>query len=129
MEHWVSAPGAGTCEPMSTASALEAASPRTGTVVSSSRKPNATAVAASAPSRSGSSSRLVTWAWMEGVRRTRIFAIAASTSKGRRHETTRDSLAGVMPAASLVTSTARIGRIDDHPRHLQVGDGHRLHGY
>jgi hypothetical protein len=104
MEHCVRAPGAGTCDPMSTASAFEAASPRTGTVVSSSRKPNATAVAASAPSRSGSSRRLVTWAWMDGVRRTRIFAIEDSTSKGRRRETTRASLAGVIPATRRVTS-------------------------
>ena len=39
MEHCVSAPPAPTCEPMSTASALEGASALTGTVVSTSRKP------------------------------------------------------------------------------------------
>ena len=47
-EHWVSAPGVPTWLPISSATALSGASRSTGTVVSSSRKPRATALAASA---------------------------------------------------------------------------------
>ena len=82
-----------------TATALDGASPSTGTVVSSSRKPNAAAVAASAASSSGSSSRLVTCAWLLGVRRARILVIAIISSAGRSRLSGAASLAGVMPAA------------------------------
>ena len=102
--HWVSAPGAGTCPPTSSATALSGASRSSGTVVSSSRKPSATALAASAASSSGWSTRFVTCAWIDGVRRTRIFCIAESSSTGASSASTRARRPGVMPAVSRVTS-------------------------
>ena len=89
-----------------TARALEGASFSTGTVVSSSRNPNAAAVAASAASSNGSSSRLVTCAWLLGVRRARTFVIAIISSTGRSSASGAASFAGVIPAASR-TSSAR----------------------
>ena len=98
--HCVSAPGAGTCPPTSSATALSGASRSSGTVVSSSRKPSATALAASAASSSGWSTRFVTCAWIEGVRRTRIFCIAESSSTGASSESTRASSPGRHAGAS-----------------------------
>ena len=72
-EHWNSTPCAPTAAPIRQATALLGASASTGTVVSISRNPNAAAVAASAASSSGSSRRLVTCAWLLGVRRARSF--------------------------------------------------------
>ena len=103
-EHWISTPGAATVAPIRQATALDGASASTGTVVSTSRKPNAAAVAASAASSSGSSSRLVTCAWLDGVRRARSLVIAIVSSAGRSSASTRASFAGVAPAASLITS-------------------------
>ena len=61
-EHCTRTPGDPTAAPIETATAFDGASAATGTVVSSSRNPNAAAVAASAASKSGSSERLVTCA-------------------------------------------------------------------
>ena len=126
--HCVSAPGAGTCPPTSRATALSGASRSSGTVVSSSRKPRATALAASAASSSGWSTRFVTWAWIEGVRRTRIFCIADSSSTGASSASTRASLAGVMPAASRVTPVARRCPVHERARERDVVERHRLLG-
>ena len=93
-----------TAAPMRQATALLGASARTGTVVSISRKPNAAAVAESAASSSGSSSRLVTCAWLLGVRRPRSLVMAIISSAGRSRASTRASLAGVAPAQSRMTS-------------------------
>ena len=103
-EHWMSTPSAPNAAPIRQATALLGASPRTGTVVSISRKPNAAAVAASAASSSGSSSRLVTWAWLLGVRRARSLVMAMPSSGGRSRASTRASLAGVAPALSRMIS-------------------------
>ena len=84
-EHWMSTPSAPNAAPIRQATALLGASPSTGTVVSTSRNPNAAAVAASAASSSGSSSRLVTWAWLLGVRRARSL-VMAMTSLGRAEQ-------------------------------------------
>ena len=73
-------------------------------MVSTSRNPNAAAVAESAASSSGSSSRLVTCAWLLGVRLARIFVIAWHSSAGRSRASTRASLAGVAPADSRTIS-------------------------
>ncbi len=53
-EHWMSTPSAPNAAPIRQATALLGASPSTGTVVSTSRNPNAAAVAESAASSSGS---------------------------------------------------------------------------
>ena len=103
-EHWMSTPSAPNAAPIRQATALLGASPSTGTVVSISRKPNAAAVAASAASSSGSSRRLVTWAWLLGVRRARSLVIAMTSSAGRSRPSTRVSLAGVAPPLSLMIS-------------------------
>jgi hypothetical protein len=100
----MSTPSAPNAAPIRQATALLGASPSTGTVVSTSRKPNAAAVAASAASSSGSSSRLVTWAWLPGVRRARSLVMAMTSSAGRSRASTRVSLAGVAPALSLMIS-------------------------
>ncbi len=89
-----------TAAPIRQATALLGASASTGTVVSISRKPNAAAVAESAASSSGSSSRLVTCAWLLGVRRLRSLVMAMPSSAGRSRASTRASLAGVAPADS-----------------------------
>ena len=127
-EHWISTPGAATVAPIRQATALDGASASTGTVVSTSRKPNAAAVAASAASSSGSSSRLVTCAWLDGVRRARSLVIAIVSSAGRSSASTRASLAGVAPAASLTTSARGVTRVDEQPGEVHVGQRHRLGG-
>ena len=103
-EHWMSTPWAPAAAPTRQATALLGASASTGTVVSTSRNPNAAAVAESAASSSGSSSRLVTCAWLLGVRLARIFVIAWHSSAGRSRASTRASLAGVAPADSRTIS-------------------------
>ena len=103
-EHCVSAPAAATCPPTRSANAFAGASRNTGTVVSSSLKPCATAAAASAAIRRGWSTRFVTCAWIDGVRRARIFCIACRISTGVRRASVAAILAGVMPAVSRVTS-------------------------
>ena len=65
-------------------------------------------MAASAASSSGSSSRLVTCAWLLGVRRTRILEIAICSSTGRRRATTRASFSGVAPAARRTTAARAV---------------------
>ncbi len=104
----MSAPAPATWLPISSASALDGASRRRGTVVSSSRKPIATAEAESAASSSGWSTRFVTWAWIDGVLRTRSFVIAVSSSTGVIRERMRACLAGVMPRASRTHSPRAI---------------------
>ena len=103
-EHWTKTPGDPTAAPIETATAFDGASPATGTVVSSSRKPKAAAVAASAASKSGSSDRLVTCAWLLGVRRARIFVIAITSSAALNNERTAANFAGVMPEESRTMS-------------------------
>ncbi len=92
-------------DPSVTARALEGASLSTGTVVSSSRNPKAAAVAASAASSSGSSRRLVTCAWLLGVRRARTLVIAIISSTGRSIASGAASLAGVIPPARRTSSS------------------------
>ena len=127
-EHWISTPGAATVAPIRQATALDGASASTGTVVSTSRKPNAAAVAASAASSSGSSSRLVTCAWLDGVRRARSLVIAIVSSAGRSSASTRASLAGVAPAVSLTTSARGVKGSTNSRAKFNVGQRHRLGG-
>ena len=68
----------------------------------------------------------MTWAWIEGVRRTRIFCIAESSSTGASSASTRASFAGVMPAASRVTERARRAAVHERLREGDVVERHRL---
>ena len=125
----MSAPAAATWPPTRSASAFAGASRSTGTVVSSSRKPSATAAAASAAIRSGWSTRFVTCAWIDGVRRTRIFCIAWRISTGVRSASVAAIFAGVMPGGQPRDLGARNRGIDDHPRELDRVERHRLLGH
>ena len=85
---WVSTPGRPTCDPISTAIALRGAIPATPTVVSTSANPRRAASAASAARSAGWSRRLVTWAWLAGRLRRRIFrsaCIISRTSSSTHH--------------------------------------------
>ena len=73
-------------------------------MVSSSEKPRSTASAASAASKAGFSLRLVTWAWLEGVRRARIFCRAIIISTVLSRLTTSTILAGVRAPNSSTSS-------------------------
>ncbi len=71
----------------------------------------------------------MTWAWLLGVRRARILAIAICISTGDISATTRASLAGVVPpisrttsARGTLTSTAIRASVDVIERHRLVGD-------
>lgn len=70
------------------------------TVVSVSAKPRRAASAASQAICTGLSRRLVTWHWLEGVLRSRIFCMAIIISTTFMWRSTSHSRAGVMPPAS-----------------------------
>ena len=101
--HWVKTPPRPVCVPTKIARALKGALRATRTVVSTSAKPRKAASAASAARSAGCSFQLVTWAWLAGVRRTRIFASPIIISKTFMWRIISQSLAGVQPSTSRRT--------------------------
>ena len=100
-----------------------------GTVVSSSRKPCATAEAASAAISSGWSTRFVTCAWMEGrAAHSHLLHRLEDLDRRQEREHLRD-LGGRHARDETRDLTARDGRVDEHAREGERVERHGLLGH
>ena len=127
-EHCTSTPGDPTAAPMDTATALEARrrGPARWSRARGSRTPPRSPRRRRAAA--GRRSRLVTCAWLLGVRRARSLVIAIPSSTGRSSREAARQLGRRHAGGQPDQLRARHGRVDEHAGEGEVVERHRLRG-